>query len=616
MTIHTAAGVYLTAYGYANVTPDPYDVHMDYLAYAAAENGYGYGYCYSIMYASNGRTQDWQLHEQEIINVEPEVGEHGFWPSIQYIIPEAADQLRCHMNQFWCAGGQIVFNSIEVLDGFLTPGESEELVVEVFNRGWGTSEAISFELTTTDPYVTLSTAVSSAGPLARRTSANNASNPFVADVSSSCPVGHEVEFTLTIDQGGYIRTEVFSLIVGAPVVFFADDAESGTGSWTISSDWGVDSSNPHGGNYSFNDSPGRDYYNNENCTITTSQSFNLTDATTVWLDYWARWDIESNYDFCQIEVSTNGSTWTPVAGLYTVAGSGIGVQSSGQPGYEGTQATWVHEHVDLNTYAGSPYLKFRFEFKSDGGVDGDGFFFDDLQLLGFVGSGTPGDVSIDLTYQSGSPVPAGGGTLYYDVFVENYGSVAVNYDAWLESSYEGGPPTTLVQRSFTNYLPGWTINRPNMWYPVPGSWAGGNYEFGGKVGIHPATAWDSSTFPFTKSGTSCGEFRPWAVTNAPDPFDKITKDGLAAPAKFALNGAFPNPFNPTTAISYQLSANSFVNLSVYDVSGRQVAELVKGNRNAGIHAVTFDASDISSGIYIYKLTAGEFTASGKMVLMK
>ncbi|TKJ41087.1 hypothetical protein CEE37_05315 [candidate division LCP-89 bacterium B3_LCP] len=78
----------------------------------------------------------------------------------------------------------------------------------------------------------------------------------------------------------------------------------------------------------------------------------------------------------------------------------------------------------------------------------------------------------------------------------------------------------------------------------------------------------------------------------------------------------PNPFNPTTTVSYQLSAVSFVNLYVYDITGRKVAELVRGWRDTGVHEVTFEASDLSSGVYLYRLTAGEFTDTGKMVLMK
>ncbi|TKJ42459.1 hypothetical protein CEE37_01895 [candidate division LCP-89 bacterium B3_LCP] len=88
------------------------------------------------------------------------------------------------------------------------------------------------------------------------------------------------------------------------------------------------------------------------------------------------------------------------------------------------------------------------------------------------------------------------------------------------------------------------------------------------------------------------------------------------PMDFELIGPAPNPFNPTTVIGFQLPNAGKVNLAIYDISGRQVAELVNGWRDAGMHEVTFDASDLASGIYLYRLQAGEFSGVGKMVLVK
>jgi large repetitive protein len=78
----------------------------------------------------------------------------------------------------------------------------------------------------------------------------------------------------------------------------------------------------------------------------------------------------------------------------------------------------------------------------------------------------------------------------------------------------------------------------------------------------------------------------------------------------------PSPANPKTAISIQLSALSFVNLSVYDISGRKVAELVNGTMSAGDHTVSWNASGNASGVYLVKLTAGEEVVSGKVVVVK
>ena len=97
--------------------------------------------------------------------------------------------------------------------------------------------------------------------------------------------------------------------------------------------------------------------------------------------------------------------------------------------------------------------------------------------------------------------------------------------------------------------------------------------------------------------------------------------GIASPANntpttFAVNQNYPNPFNPSTAISYQLSANSYVTLKVYDVLGREMATLVNGQQNAGYHSVAFNAGSLPSGVYFYRITAGNYSSVKKMVLMK
>jgi hypothetical protein len=79
---------------------------------------------------------------------------------------------------------------------------------------------------------------------------------------------------------------------------------------------------------------------------------------------------------------------------------------------------------------------------------------------------------------------------------------------------------------------------------------------------------------------------------------------------------YPNPFNPSTTISYELPNAGFVSLKIYDITGKEVASLVNINHEAGFFSIKFDASKLSSGIYFYKINAGEFTAVKKLVLMK
>lgn len=88
------------------------------------------------------------------------------------------------------------------------------------------------------------------------------------------------------------------------------------------------------------------------------------------------------------------------------------------------------------------------------------------------------------------------------------------------------------------------------------------------------------------------------------------------PAEFELEPNYPNPFNPKTIVSYQIPGEGLVMLRVYNLLGQEVATLVNGNVRAGRHSVTFDASHLSSGMYIYTLQFGGKVASRAMVLMK
>jgi predicted GH43/DUF377 family glycosyl hydrolase len=96
----------------------------------------------------------------------------------------------------------------------------------------------------------------------------------------------------------------------------------------------------------------------------------------------------------------------------------------------------------------------------------------------------------------------------------------------------------------------------------------------------------------------------------------VEKNSSALPLRFDLSQNFPNPFNPTTVINYSVPKAGFVNITVYDLLGREVKTLVSEEKAAGNYTVQFSGSSLASGIYFYRMQAGDFMQSKKMILLK
>ena len=111
-------------------------------------------------------------------------------------------------------------------------------------------------------------------------------------------------------------------------------------------------------------------------------------------------------------------------------------------------------------------------------------------------------------------------------------------------------------------------------------------------------------------------FDPWLTT---DPFGETetsADDAEALAAVFALDQNYPNPFNPSTQIRYHLPVDAYVQLAIFNILGERIAMLVNERQQAGAHDVMLDASHLASGVYIYRLEAGDFISTRKMVLVR
>ena len=120
-----------------------------------------------------------------------------------------------------------------------------------------------------------------------------------------------------------------------------------------------------------------------------------------------------------------------------------------------------------------------------------------------------------------------------------------------------------------------------------------------------------------KQTASESESAVYSITIEPDVITSVDDGQVDVPNEVELQQNFPNPFNPSTTIQYALPEQAQVNLTVYDMLGQQVATLLSGQvQSAGSHSVNFDASNLSSGMYIYRLQAGSQSITRKMILLK
>jgi len=92
--------------------------------------------------------------------------------------------------------------------------------------------------------------------------------------------------------------------------------------------------------------------------------------------------------------------------------------------------------------------------------------------------------------------------------------------------------------------------------------------------------------------------------------------GNTVPQSYSLSQNYPNPFNPVITIKYNLASNSNVKITIFDVLGRRISTLVNQFQTLGAYKIDFDASDLSSGVYFYKIEAGQFTDVKRMNLIK
>jgi hypothetical protein len=210
----------------------------------------------------------------------------------------------------------------------------------------------------------------------------------------------------------------------------------------------------------------------------------------------------------------------------------------------------------------------------------------------YTGTANPSPMNIHYTNSNGEYISL--------AWTEHPSTGVTQYQVWRAVS--GGSTSALatLNRGTTSYTDHLYIQNPNgatkLFYTVKAYYA-------------PSGTWNDPGYLLNRGDI----YDPKIEHNHNN--DQLNVSNKEVPLEYSI-GNYPNPFNPTTTINYQLPNDGFVTIKVYDLLGREVATLVNENKTAGYYNVGFNASKLTSGIYIYTITANNFVQSKKMLLMK
>jgi len=213
-------------------------------------------------------------------------------------------------------------------------------------------------------------------------------------------------------------------------------------------------------------------------------------------------------------------------------------------------------------------------------------------------------------------IPSNGGSFDFNFEITNNGTNPDTADFWMDLTLPDGSTSEPVFIRYTFGIGAGVSFSRDMNQFVPARAPGGDYTFNAYAGSYSSgTIFSEDHFDFDKSGFDANGGGEWLLTGWEEEPAGITAV-IQLPEKYELSSASPNPFNPTTNLSFALPEAGRVKLLVFNTLGRQVATLSDGWKTAGWHTAAFDGSQLSSGIYFYTLQAGDFIQTKKMLLVK
>jgi PKD repeat protein len=415
---------------------------QDYTNHMVQFNGYT-AMKSSALYPASGDSDDYMykvdigVGQKDTIFVHtPEVGT-AFWQPQAEIIPTSAEMVFPNLVLAHMAKNYNVVNDTDPSTVATLSGDFNHSIKRLGREAGPVTVSIQ-------PLLNIVTVGNSV--IYNLNSQQSSSGAISYTLNPNIQFGDQIKYILKTDNGLWVKKDTIIKTYGSVTLQVLEDATAST-NWTGT--WGTTTSTYVSATKSFADSPTGNYTSNANKTYTYVPTINLTNATSAKISFYAKWNLEADYDYTQFQVSIdNGANWIGQCGNYTVLGTSANgsVQPNNQPVYEGVQSTWVLEEINLSDYLGQQ-IKVRFQLKSDGGTNADGFYFDDFKI--FYNEGTTAAVPV-ASFQPSAANTCLGNSISFSDFSSNVPTTwAWDFGDGSTSNQQNPTHTYLVAGSYT-----------------------------------------------------------------------------------------------------------------------------------------------------------------------
>jgi len=540
-------------------------------------------------------------------------------------------------------------------NGVIETGEIANLIVNLQNQSEVAASDISVSLSSTNTQVQILNPLLTLESISPNNILQLGFGIDVTNVSASVTV---LPFHITASgANGTLLTADFQVPFNNPDINLDFDLNNGSFVPETGWSWGTPTQyTPHSGQKLWATNLSGNYPNLVQYNLYTPQYLLSTGSV---LSFYHRYAFESNFDGANVSISTDGGeSWTIIAPLGGYNGTNLN-GLNGEVGWTGTVSGWLNPSFNLSQYEGQAVM-FRFRFGSDAGTSNTGWFVDDFMLSGvnnkqgylhgivFPTSGISPTKSRVSSNQRYTAIPDAEGN--FKLFLPNGTHSVVASIAHHQSSMLNNliinPANPVHYTEFTlidlpkPLNPSYNVNNESGLLNI--SWAVPLEPVLPVIGYNVYRRFDSGPYvklstvegtTYTETLEQIGAYKFYIcvqyqnVEGSPSDVLAFNFPNSSNPQDNSpvvvtkLDGNYPNPFNPTTTLSFSLAKAGRATIAIYNLKGQLVKRLVDGEFNSGDHRVVWNGLDennrsVSSGMYFYRMESGSYKAVKKMLLMK